>query len=229
MLDFRQVACVFMVGGLVATVLSPYWARAEENGERRPFDVAAFEPLTEAHARLIQRLHDDTQTELLRKLGVETDKEERWVKRFGEKTPVFYARYKTKTGDSRVALVYDAALHRWPGTQPQTIVLADDQYRLIAWKEVGGTPFFESARLTTVDPRGPVLVITRRHRHVMENPERGDYRVLLVDDRIQELPEVEWIYASQAERERFDRIRQDLRNREKRAGEGVSGPGNVKR
>jgi hypothetical protein len=125
-----------MVGGLVASVFSAYWTRTEENGERLSFDVAAFEPLTEAHARLIQRLHD-AQTELLRKLGVETGKEGRWVKRLGEKTPVFYARYKTKTGDSRVALVYDAALHRWPGTQPQTIVLADDQYRLIAWKEVG--------------------------------------------------------------------------------------------
>ena len=74
-----------------------------------------------------------------------------------------------------------------PGPQPQTAVLTDEEYNLLTWKEIGGSPAYESARL---EKRGgsTVLAVTCRHRH---GP-RGTYRYALSLEGISRIGNIEW-------------------------------------
>jgi hypothetical protein len=55
-------------------------------------------------------------------------------------------------------------LKRWPGSQPQTICVADTNGKLETWKEVGGEPMYASSAMEERDGK-VILRITCRERH----------------------------------------------------------------
>jgi hypothetical protein len=170
--------------------------------------------LVSPDAVLIKALHEQNETDLLTNLGITTDQEGMATGPRQKKTFAFRGEYKL--GDKhRHVFVYNPSLRRWPGTQPETIIICDASYRVLDWKEVGGIPMFELAALDLSEDTGPVLLITRQHRHTIPNPKRGVYRFSLNNDRITALPDVEWLYKDDAERTRYARWRGELREHER--------------
>ena len=108
--------------------------------------------------------------------------------------------------------VYDHWLHSWPGFQPQTIVICDAFYKLLDWKEVGGSPILEKTTLVDLDTGSPIVWLTCKHRHTIPNPERGIYKVSLAGDKIGPLT-VEWVYKDDAERAQYEEWRRQIRER----------------
>ena len=164
-------------------------------------------------AVLIKVLHDRPEKALLANLGIKTDRNGVAIGRFQRKKLVFHRAYEVR-GEHRHVFVYDPGIHSWPGTQPQTIVICDAAYRPLNWKEVGGSPVFETATLTVESDNIPVLRITRQHRHTIPNPKRGIYSFSLSNDSIERLADVEWLYENEEERARYDRWRKALRERQ---------------
>lgn len=83
--------------------------------------------------------------------------------------------------------LFDPLFKGGPGPRPQTVVVTDDEHGLLTWKEVGGSPVYESARL---EKRGDaaVLAVTCRHEH---GP-RGTYRYALSLEGITRSGDIEW-------------------------------------
>ena len=176
-------------------------------------DPVLLRLLTSPDAILIKVLHERSEEKLLTNLGITTDQRRIAIGRFQKKTLAFHKEYKL--GDKRRhVFVYDPSLHSWPGTQPETIIICDASYRPLDWKEVGGSPMFERAALESSADTGPVLHITRRHRHTIPNPQRGIYRFLLKNDTIKAILDIEWLYTNDAERAQYARWRESLRERD---------------
>lgn len=171
-------------------------------GSEIEIDPVVLRLLTSPDATFIKLLHDRSERKLLANLGIETDNNGLAVDRFQRKALVFRREYEVG-GERRHVLVYDPCLHSWPGCQPETIIVCDAFYRPLDWKEVGGSPMFQSAALDTSAGSGPVLLITRRHRHTNSNPERGIYRFSLANDQIKAAPKTEWLYKDDAERAHY--------------------------
>ncbi|QDU31261.1 hypothetical protein ETAA8_64140 [Anatilimnocola aggregata] len=108
-----------------------------------------------------------------------------------EQHPVFYGQYQLGM-ESRQLLVYEPLKVSWPGSQPQTIIICDDDFRPLAWNEDGGSPVFISAELEFGEKDEPVLAITRTHRQSHHGARHGRYRFKLADDKIQPVGEIEW-------------------------------------
>ena len=103
---------------------------------------------------------------------------------------VFHSRYSLSDRSSRIVFVYDPGLKSWPGSQPETVVIADARYRLLAWEEVGGSPQFNSAALNFGNNGNPILSLTRRHRFRAGG--RGTYGFSLDNDQINPVGDVVW-------------------------------------
>lgn len=199
----------FIAAGLVAVVAAQRSTAGDDVLQAPCFDPVLLRQLESLDALLIKYLHDHSCSKLLKNLGIETDENGLAVGRIHRKNLVFRSRYRTRNGISRIVLVYDPALHKWPGFQPQTIVIADSTYRLITWKEVGGSPMLQRAEVTVDETKSPTLILTSEHRHTIPNPKLGKYRYLLGNDQIKSAG-IEWIYAREAERKLYEYYRKFL-------------------
>ena len=170
--------------------------------------------LSSPSVALIKALHDQRESDLLRNLGIATDPTRKADGRFQKKRLAFHRIYRLGDGIRNV-FVFDPVVHSWPGTQPETIVITDAAHRVLGWKEVGGSPMFAGAAFEDADDTGPVLLITREHRHTIPNPKRGIYRFSLNNDTITPNPEIEWLYKDDAERAQYARWRKALREHER--------------
>ena len=204
----------FTIIGLLALRAANASAADDDPIQEPSLDPVLLKQLVTQDALLIQYLHIHSCSELLKNLGIKTDNKGLAVGRFQRKKLAFQSRYTTKNGQCRIVFVYDPTLHIWPGSQPETIVISDSTYRLIAWKEVGGSPMFEQGQLTFDDSKAPTLILTCRHRHTFTHPKVGRYRFLLSNDVIKEAKEVEWIYSSEEAQAEYERIRQVLEAKE---------------
>lgn len=214
-------ALVFMTAA--STV---YPARADDGQPPQlSFDARAANAVVirDPSTRLIDGLLKQDAADLLDNLGVDSE----WSRDVGSalsrKTLVFHSTYRTIGGEPRRVFLYDCAVHSWPGTQPVTIVLTDGDYRLIAWREVGGSPALVETKLVKSVPGRPVLVLTFRFRHTSTHPERGVYRLSLAGDQIPELPAAEWIYSSDEQLAFYENLRQ-LENARRAAARGGVDP-----
>ena len=149
----------------------------------------------ESEKALISRLEgeeeDASASELLKNLrgGAERDAAkasmlDRLVKR---KRLVWKSSPVSIGGRTCRVLLFDTLTKSWPGSQPQTVVLTDEEYDLLAWRELGGSPVYQSARL---EKRGgsTVLAVTCSHRR---GP-RGTYRYSLSLGGISRVGDIEW-------------------------------------
>ena len=89
--------------------------------------------------------------------------------------------------------LFDPTTKMWPGSQPQTIVVTDEDFRLRYWTEVGGEPMFHSAKLETTNGK-VVLAITCQHRRRLRPNNIGIYRYRLSPSGLQMIGAVEWTY-----------------------------------
>jgi hypothetical protein len=121
---------------------------------------------------------------------------------FQGKRLVFNRKYQTTKGE-RYVFVYRPNGERWPGTQPQTIVISDGDQRLLTWKEVGGSPILKSTTFELQpnalepDTLEPIVALTCDHRHSVLQPDGSFSRTtrnhyLLQGDEIKEV-KVEWL------------------------------------
>lgn len=175
-------------------------------------DPVLFRSLSAPDALFVKGLHDRSDEELLKHLGITTNRNGMAVGQFQRKRVVFHGAYKLD-GKPRHVLVYNPTLRAWPGSQPETVVICDATWRPLHWAEVGGSPIFEKAALNLDDPQAPVLLLTRKHRHVVPNPERGTYSYSLAGDKVALRPEIEWLYKNDAQRAFYDRVRKAIRER----------------
>jgi hypothetical protein len=180
-------------------------------------DPQFLRSLSSPSVALVKALHDQHESDLLRNLGISTDPTREANGRLQKKRLAFHRKYRLGDGIRHV-FVFDPVLHRWPGTQPETIVITDAAHRVLGWKEVGGSPIFAGAAFEDADDTGPVLLITREHRHTIPNPNRGIYRFSLKNDTITPSPEIEWLYKDEAERTQYGNWRKALRERERANG-----------
>lgn len=177
-------------------------------------DPQILRSLSSPSVALIKALHDRRESQLLTNLGITTDATGKANGQFQKKRLAFHREYRL--GDAiRHVFVFDPVLHSWPGTQPETIIITDALHRVLDWKEVGGSPMFAGAAMEHAENVGPVLLITREHRHTIPNPNRGIYRFSLKDDTIAPSPEIEWLYKDEAERAQYARWRKALREHER--------------
>jgi hypothetical protein len=134
---------------------------------------------------------DESAARLIRNLRLPADSNEE--PRLG-KLLAFHRSYQLD-GKQRYVLIYDPNWHLWPGTQPQTIVISDGNFRLLQWKEVGGSPKFSSADLQLEDGK-PRVRITCLHRHTHlvggEFTDLGRYVYSLENDKVQSV-DMEWL------------------------------------
>ena len=120
---------------------------------------------------------------------------------FQGKSLAFACTYTNAAGDVRHVFLYDPNLQSWPGEQLQTIVIADEEQRLITWKEYGGSAMFVEAAIDDPKCDTPALLVTRKHRHATRQP-NGAFsrvsvtRVSLDQDRITET-DVQWLPITQ--------------------------------
>ncbi len=187
---------------------------AEIPGTQIQLDPQLIRSLSSPNVALIKALHDQRERDLLTNLGITTDPTRKANGQFQKKRLAFHQKYRLRT-DIRQVFVFDPVLHSWPGTQPETIVITDVSHRVLDWKEIGGSPMFAGAAFEHAEDTGPVLLITREHRHTIPNPKRGIYRFTLNNDTIAPSPEIEWLYKDEAERAQYARWRKALRERER--------------
>lgn len=188
-------------------------------------DPQILRSLSSPSVALIKALHDRRERDLLTNLGITTDATGKANGQFQKKRLAFHRKYRLGDGIRHV-FVFDPVLHSWPGTQPETIVITDALHRVLDWKEVGGSPMFGGAAFEHAENAGPVLLITREHRHTIPNPKRGIYRFSLKNDTITPSPEIEWLYKDEAERAQYVRWRKALREHERANGKTADEPTN---
>ena len=208
-----MVLTIALSGVAVGVVADDNDPPADARDVQIQIDPVLLRLLTSPDAILIKVLHERSEEKLLTNLGITTDQNGIASGRFQKKTLAFHKEYKL-SDKRRHVFVYDPSLHSWPGTQPETIIICDASYRPLDWKEVGGSPMFERAALESSADTGPVLLITRRHRHTIPNPKRGIYRFSLNNHTIRAIPDIEWLYTNDAERAQYARWRESLRERD---------------
>jgi hypothetical protein len=177
-------------------------------------DPQLLRSLSSPSVALINALHDQLESDLLTNLGIATDPTGKANGQIRKKTLAFHEKYRLGD-DIRHVFVFNPVLHRWPGTQPETVVITDASHRVLDWKEIGGSPMFVGAAFEHAQDAGSVLLITREHRHTIPNPKRGIYRISLNNDTIRPCPEIEWLYKDEAERAQYSRWRKAFRERER--------------
>jgi hypothetical protein len=187
---------------------------AEMQDDDIQLDPQILRSLSSASVALIKALHDQRERDLLTNLGIATDPTGKANGEFQKKRLACHQKYRLGD-DIRHVFVFDPVLHSWPGTQPETVVITDASHRVLDWKEIGGSPIFVGAAFEHAQDAGPVLLITREHRHTIPNPKRGIYRISLNNDTITPCPEIEWLYKDEAERAQYSRWRKALRERER--------------
>lgn len=175
-------------------------------------DVDVIRALNLPDAAFIKAWHNQSETKLLANLGVVTDKNGLITNEFRKKILAFHHVYKAQ-GKRRHVFVYDSWVHSFPGFQPETIIICDASYAVLDWKEVGGGPMLEHVAFEETGANEQILRLTRNHRHTVPNPQRGIYGFSLAEDKITALPNVEWLYRDDAEKSRYDEMRNELRMR----------------
>jgi hypothetical protein len=214
---FALLFTVALSGAAKAVVADEKDARVEAPELQVEMDRALLHLLTSPDGFFIRALHENSEEELLSNLGITTDQNGVPIGRFPRKALVFHKAYKSGA-KRRHVFIYDPCRHSWPGTQPETIVITDPSHCVLDWKEVGGSPMFVAAAFQHLEDAGPVLSITRQHRHTIPNPKRGIYRFRLKNDTITPSPKIEWLYKDEAERTQYARWRKALRERERANG-----------
>jgi hypothetical protein len=101
----------------------------------------------------------------------------------------FQSSYKGSGGKRRIVFVYENLFKSWPGSQPETIVITDAQYRLLAWEEVGGTAMLRVTTLSSDKNGRPTLLFDKSHSDAHRI---GRYTVSLDNDRIAQVGGVKW-------------------------------------
>jgi len=76
-----------------------------------------------------------------------------------------------QAGKKYQLLIFDSASKRWPGTQPITIVLVDDNLDVLSWLAAGGGAIFERANLQ-VQQNQKILEVIGQNRSNSESVER---------------------------------------------------------
>lgn len=220
-LESDRICVVAVTALLIASFLGGASLQAEDTipNTDQPnltiqLDTSLLRLVTKPDARFINVLRDRSEVDILKNLGISTNRDDGATDRHQKKRLVFHHLYRV--GDEyRHVFVYDMWIHSFPGYQPETIVICNASYAPLAWKEVGGGTIFKEATFRQSDPEGPTLRLTRLHRHTIPNPERGIYAFSLAGDAIKPRPEVDWVYESDEERAKYDEWRRWLRERQK--------------
>ena len=165
-------------------------------------ELAIWRPLAlHASLKVSAERGDASASSLLENLGMNSDRQGS-----GRQKYLAWSAQDVWVGGQRsLVFLFDPMNRSWPGLQPQTIVVVDEDFDLRYWTEVGGEPLFSSAKLEAKDDKA-VLAITCRHRRRPRPNNIGIHRYLLSPSGLQRIGEVEWIRQDAERAESFRRI-----------------------